>query len=110
MAFGNAMRIFHISSAFPAEERYSLTDQLRRASRSVCSNLAEAFRKRKYPRAFVAKLSDSESEAAETMVWLDFSLACQYMEESVHKDLKNQYDFIIGKLVNISLQPEKWTY
>ena len=110
MAFENAMRIFHISRTFPVEERYSLTDQLRRSSRSVCSNLAEAFRKRKYPRAFVAKLSDSESEAAETMVWLDFSLACQYMEESVHKDQKNQYDFIIGKLVNISLQPEKWTY
>ncbi|MGC9472431.1 MAG: four helix bundle protein [Bacteroidales bacterium] len=110
MAFENAMRIFHISRNFPVEERYSLTDQLRRSSRSVCSNLAEAFRKRKYPRSFVAKLSDSESEAAETIVWLDFSLACQYMEESVHKDLKHQYDFIIGKLVNMALQPEKWTY
>lgn len=110
MSFKAAMRIFEISKSFPREERYSLTDQIRRSSRSVSSNISEAFRKRKYPNAFVAKLSDSEAEAAETQTWLDFSLKCQYISPEMYKELDNEYDNIIGKLVNMSLQPEKWKY
>jgi len=110
MSFRAAMKIFEISKSFPPEERYSLTDQIRRSSRSVSSNLSEAFRKRKYPNAFVAKLSDSEAEAAETQTWLDFSLKCQYISPKLYKELNNEYENIIGKLVNMSLKPEKWKY
>lgn len=110
MSFRAAMKIFEISKSFPREERYSLTDQIRRSSRSVSSNISEAFRKRKYPNAFVAKLSDSEAEAAETQTWLDFSLKCQYISTEIYKELDNEYENIIGKLVNMSLQPEKWKY
>ena len=110
MAFESAMEIFTLSKNFPNEEKYSLTDQIRRSSRSVCSNLAEAFRKRKYPKSFVAKLSDSEGEAAETQVWLDFSLKCDYINKETYDKLFNDYDNIIGKLVNMSLHTEKWSY
>ena len=110
MAFEAAMEIFELTKNFPKEERYSLTDQIRRSSRSVCANLAEAFRKRKYPKSFVAKLSDSEGEAAETEVWLSFSLRCQYIDDSTAQRLNNAYEQIIGKLVNMALQPEKWSY
>jgi len=110
LAFEAAMEIFELSKDFPKEEKYSLTDQLRRSSRSVCSNLAEAFRKRKYPKSFVAKLSDSEGEAAETQTWLDFALSCRYIDELNYQALYEKYNNIIGKLVNMSLQPEKWSY
>ena len=110
LAFEASMIIFNLSKKFPKEETYSLTDQIRRSSRSVCANLAEAFRKRKYPKSFVSKLSDCEAEAAETQVWLDFALACEYMNEEAYQDLFNQYDKVLGKLVNMSLQPEKWSY
>ena len=110
LAFETSMVIFNLSKKFPKEETYSLTDQIRRSSRSVCANLAEAFRKRKYPKSFVSKLSDCEAEAAETQVWLDFALACEYMNEEAYQDLFNQYDKVLGKLVNMSLQPEKWSY
>ena len=110
LAFESAMEIFELSKLFPKEERYSLTDQIRRASRSVCSNLAEAFRKRKYPKSFVSKLSDSEAEGAETQVWLDFAFRCNYIKEETHQLLMLKYEHIIGKLVKMSLQPEKWTY
>jgi len=110
MAFEAAMEIFELTKDFPKEERYSLTDQIRRSSRSVCANLAEAFRKRKYPKSFVAKLSDSEGEAAETQVWLSFSLRCQYIDDSANQRLNNTYEQIIGKLVNMALKPEKWSY
>ncbi len=79
-AFDAAMRIFELSKRFPNEETYSLTDQIRRCSRSVCSNLAEAWRKRRYEAAFVSKLSDSETEAAETQVWLEFAVKCGYLD------------------------------
>lgn len=110
MAFKAAMRIFELSKNFPKEERYSLTDQIRRASRSVCSNTAEGFRKRIYPRAFVAKLSDAEAEAAETQTWLDFSLKCNYINKDVYKELDEEYDNVIGKLVNMARHPEQWKY
>ena len=110
MAFEAAMEIFDLTRNFPKEEKFSLTDQIRRSSRSVCSNLAEAFRKRKYPKSFISKLSDSEAEAAETQVWLDFSFKCNYIDKETYDRLYNKYDNIIGKLVNMSLQPEKWVY
>ena len=109
MAFRAAMDIFEISKSFPKEERYSLTDQIRRSSRSVTSNIAEAFRKRRYPKSFVSKLSDSEGEAAETQVWLDYALVCNYISKEVHLDLYSRYDQILGKLVNMIRNPEKWS-
>src|SRR4030042_3893689 len=110
MAFDAAMKIFEITKSFPKEEKYALTDQIRRSSRSVCSNISEAFRKRKYPKSFLAKLNDSEGEAAETQVWLDFSLECSYITKTQHEELYTTYENIIGKLVNMSLHPEKWNY
>ncbi|YAG13891.1 four helix bundle protein [Nostoc sp. DSM 114161] len=83
MAFDAAMKIFELTKKFPVEERYSLTDQIRRSSRSVCANLAEAWRKRRYEAAFVAKLNDSEAEAAETQTWIEFAVKCNYMESTI---------------------------
>ena len=102
------MRIFELTKTFPKEERYSLTDQIRRSSRSVSGNIAEAWRKRKYPKSFVAKLSDSEAEAAETQVWLDYALKCEYIINDVHDDLYDKYEHIIAMLINMSTKPEQW--
>jgi len=110
LSFQTAMKIFELTKKFPKEETYSLTDQISRSSRSVCANLAEAFRKRRYPKSFVSKLSDSESEAAETQTWLDFSLSCEYITETEHYALSETYDKILGKLVNMSLHPENWSW
>jgi four helix bundle protein len=103
-----AMRIFELTKHFPVEERYSLTDQIRRASRSVCSNIGEAWRKRRYPANFVSKLSDSEGEAEETRVWLEFSWRCAYMSESEASELDTEYDQIIGQLVRMIDRPDQW--
>lgn len=108
LAFECAMRIFHLSRNWPREERYSLTDQIRRASRSVCENIAEAWRKRRYPAHFVSKLSDSDAEAAETEVWLDFAFHCGYLEEKDHKELRDDYDHIGRMLTNMINDPESW--
>lgn len=110
LAFNAAMKIFEISKKFPKEETYSLTDQIRRSSRSVCGNIAEAFRKRRYPRAFVSKISDSEGESAETQVWLDFSINFKYITEEEYDELNETYENIIGKLVTMSLHPENWSW
>jgi len=109
LAFKASMEIFHISKSFPKEEIYSLTSQIRRSSRSVSANIAEAFRKRRYEKAFVAKLSDSEAEAAETQVWLDYSLECGYLSDADHLSLFNDYENVIGKLVIMISHPEKWS-
>jgi four helix bundle protein len=90
-AFDAAMSIFDISKAFPKEEKYSLTDQIRRSSRSVCTNLSEAWRKRRYKAVFVNKLSDSGQEAAETQTWLEFSLACNYIDDQIYEKLHDEY-------------------
>jgi four helix bundle protein len=110
MAFNAAMKIYSLTKSFPKDETYSLTDQIRRASRSVCGNLAEAFRKRIYPKSFVSRLSDAEGESAETQTWLQFSLACNSINEQDFTDLNHVYDNIIGKLVNMSLHPEDWSW
>lgn len=104
------MEIFRVTKAFPREEMYSLTDQIRRSSRSVSGNIAEAFRKRKYPKSFVSKLTDSEGEAAETQVWLDYALECNYINAEIHAKLFDKYDHIISMLVNMSTKPDNWTF
>lgn len=109
LAFDTAMRVFELSRAFPAKERYSLTDQIRRSSRSVCANLAEAWRKRRYEAAFVSKLSDSECEAAETQVWLQFATKCGYLDSATARELYRHCDDIIAKLVTMSANPNHWT-
>jgi four helix bundle protein len=108
LSFATAMQIFEASKGFPQEERYSLTDQIRRSSRSVCANLAEAWRKRRYENAFIAKLSDCEAEAAETQVWLTFAVKCGYLDEQVARELYRVYDQILGKLVNMIQNPSPW--
>lgn len=110
LAFDVSIKIFELSKSFPKEEKYSLTDQIRRSSRSVCANLAEAFRKRKYPKYFVSKLMDCEGEAAETQVWLLYAFKCQYIDEVCKTDLDDKYNQILGKLVVMGHHPEKWTY
>jgi four helix bundle protein len=108
LAFKAAMEIFELSKKFPAEERYSLTDQIRRSSRSVCSNLAEAWRKRRYRAAFLAKLNDSEAEAAETQVWIQFAVKCGYVKPDDGRELYEMYNQILGSLVNMITRPENW--
>jgi four helix bundle protein len=109
LAMQAAMDIFVMSKTFPVKERYSLTDQIRRASRSVCANIAEAWRKRRYPKAFVSKLSDAEAEAAETQVWIEFAFKCNYLRKDQTKALDTDYENIQGKIVNMLNQPEKWS-
>lgn len=109
LAYRLAMDIFHLSKKFPIEERYSLTDQMRRSSRSVTANIAEAFRKRRYEKAFVAKLSDSEGEAAETQTWLDYARDCGYLNIEICEKYNKEYEFVIGMLVNMINNPGKWS-
>ena len=103
-----AMRIFEVSKRFPREEVYSLTDQMRRSSRSVCANIAEAWRKRRYEASFVNKLNDAEAEAAETQTWLRFAVDCGYLVPETGDELFQTYDHIIGKLVNMIINPSPW--
>lgn len=107
-AFELAMEIFEISKTFPREEVYSLTDQIRRSSRSVCSSLAEAYRKKMYPAHFVSKVSDADMENSETLVWLDFSLAAKYISEAQYLNFVSKNEEI-GKLLNHMINnPEKY--
>ena len=108
LAFDAAMRIFELTKGFPKEETYSLTDQMRRSSRSVCSNIAEAWRRRRYKAAFVNKLNEAESEAAETQTWIKFAVDCGYLDSRIGSDLHKSYDFVIGKLVNMIIKPAPW--
>lgn len=107
-AFDAAMRLFEVSKRFPKEETYSLTDQMRRSSRSVCANLAEAWRKRNYQAAFVAKLGDSEAESAETQTWIQFAVKCEYLSREIGEDLFREYNAILGMLVAMITKPEDW--
>lgn len=108
LAFKAAMDIFGVSKQFPREETYSLTDQIRRSSRSVAANIAEAWRKRRYEAAFISKLNDAESEAAETQVWIAFALECGYLQSPAASELNQAYDFVIGKLVLMIAKPAPW--
>ncbi len=107
-AFDAAMMIFELSKQFPVEERYSLTDQIRRSSRSVCANFAEAWRKRRYQASFVAKLNDCEAESAETQVWLKFAVKCQYISLKQGQELHSTYNQVLSGLVKMINQPESW--
>ena len=97
--FELAMNIFEVSKSFPKEETYSLTDQIRRSSRSVCANISEAYRKRRYERNFISKLTDSDAENSETQVWLEFAGACNYICAETEKELNNK-SLEVGKLLN----------
>lgn len=108
MAFDAAMQIFELSKKFPAEEKYSLTDQIRRCSRSVCANLAEAWRKRRYEAAFIAKLSDCEAEAAETQTWIEFAVQCNYLDADTGREIYRKYNSILGMLVTMIHNSDKW--
>jgi four helix bundle protein len=108
-AFDAAMRIFEISRTFPKEETYSLTDQIRRSSRSVCANLAEGWRKRRYKAAFISKLNDSEGESAETQTWIEFAVRCEYLNTDTGRVLFKDYDEIISMLVAMINRSDQWT-
>jgi four helix bundle protein len=108
LSFASAMKLFELSKSFPKDETYALTDQMRRSSRSVCSNLAEAWRKRRYEAAWISKLSDAETEAAETQVWIEFAVKCGYLSREIAKPLFQDYDSIIRKLVGMITHPETW--
>lgn len=107
-AFAAAMMIFELSKSFPAEERYSLTDQIRRSSRSVCTHVAEGWRRRRYKAAFIDKMSMAESEAAETQVWLEFCVACGYCAKEPTRELYQTYSAIITTLVGMINHPDTW--
>lgn len=107
-AFDLALSIFEISKSFPKEETYSLTDQIRRSSRSVNANLAEAYRKRRCPKHFISKLTDADGENSETSTWLDFAFACKYISNEQHISLSNQ-GIEVGKLIIYMINnPEKF--
>ena len=108
-AFAASMKMFELTKAFPKEERYSLVDQIRRSSRSVCANLAEAWRKRRYEAAFISKLSDSEAEAAKTQVWIQFSVESEYFNREIARQLYSEYDEIIAMLVHMIHHSKDWT-
>ena len=108
-AYKLAMDIFETSKKFPTEEKYSLTDQMRRSSRSVCTNLAEGYRKRRYPAHFVSKLSDSETENTETQVWLDFAHDCKYLVAELHKDFTFRNNEVGKMLCSMIQNPDKFT-
>ena len=108
LAFEAAMSIFELSKSWPKEERYALTDQMRRASRSVCANISEAWRKRRYVSHFVSKLSDADGEAAETQAWLDFGLHCGYISVDDFKGLNHKYEAVSGGLVRMMADPKRW--
>ena len=106
LAFEAAMEIFEISKKFPKEEKYSLTDQVRRSSRSVCTNIAEGWRKRRYEAVFINKLTDAAQEAAETQTWLEFALACNYIKKEMFERLNEKYEHIFAMLITMERKSE----
>ncbi len=103
-----AMKIFELTKKFPSEEKFSLTTQMRGATRSVCTSLAEAWRKRRDKADFIAKLSDSECKACESQVWIEFARKCNYLEDDICDDLDSAYDLILGQLFKMMNEPYKW--
>ncbi|MER0440933.1 four helix bundle protein [Emticicia sp. W12TSBA100-4] len=107
-AFSLSMEIFEVSKGFPKEEKYSLTDQVRRSSRSVCANIGEAYRKRRYPAHFISKLTDSDAENSETQVWIDFAFACEYIDKNTSIAFTQKSEEV-GRLINHMIaNPEKY--
>ena len=107
-AFDAGRQIFQLTRSFPKEEAFSLTSQIRRSSRSVCANIAEAWRKRRYEKMFINKLSDADSEAAETQVWLEFAIDCEYLRRDEVAVLYRTYNEIMGTLVGMINHSESW--
>ena len=107
-AYKLAMEIFNMSKSFPKEETYSLTDQIRRSSRSICSNIAEGYRKRKYPKHFSSKMTDADGECSETMVWINFAKDCGYIKEETNVSLHKRYEEVGKMLGGMSDHPEKF--
>ena len=107
-AFDAAMQVFHLTKSFPVEERFSLTDQVRRSSRGVSANIAEAWRRRRYKGTFLMRLNDAEAEAAETQTWLAHAVHCDYLKREQVSEIMRRYETIIGTLVNLSCHPEPW--
>ena len=107
-AFEAAMNLFERTKAFPKEETYSLTDQVRRSSRSVCANLSEAWRRRRYHAAFVNKLNECEAEVAETQTWIEFAVRCGYMDRDCGKSLYQAYEEVLRLLVSMIRDPDPW--
>ncbi|MGB3340790.1 MAG: four helix bundle protein [bacterium] len=110
MAFDSAMKIFKMTRDFPVEERYSITNQIRRSSRSVCSSISEAWRKRKYEAYFRNKLTDAMSEASETQTWFDFCLACEYIDRELYEEMDKTYETIIAKLNAMERRAESFCF
>ena len=108
LAFESASEIHLLTAKFPSEERYGLTDQIRRSSRSVCANIGEAWRKRRYEKSFISKLSDADAEATEVQIWLEFSHRFGYVDQSICDKLTDQYDHVCSQLTIMMNQPEKW--
>jgi four helix bundle protein len=108
-AMDGAMEIFELTKAFPDEERYSMVDQMRRSSRSVCPNIGEAWCRRRSADHFRSKLGDAESEAEETRVWIEIAYRCQYLDAETASSLDERYDRILGKLVRMISEAEDWT-
>jgi len=107
-AMNLAMKVFEQTKHWPSEERFNLIDQIRRSSRSVCTNLAEAWRKRRDQAAFVAKLSDSETEAAESQVSAEIAMRCRYWDEKLFREIDEGYEKVIAQIIRMADQPEKW--
>lgn len=108
LVFNTALEIYKLSLSFPKDERFSLTDQIRRSSRSVCANIGEAFRKRRYEKSFVSKLSDSVAEAGETQVWLEFALAHNYFDKDIFDKMFDKYEHIIAMFVKMQSNSKNW--
>jgi len=108
LAYKLAMEIFHMTKSFPREEIYSLTDQIRRSSRSVCANIGEGYRKRIYPKHFANKITNADGECSETLIWLDFSRDCSYITIEKYKELHNKYSEVDRMLGAMILSPEKF--
>ena len=108
LSFDTAMEIFEIAKGFPKEETYSLIDQIRRSSRSVCTNLAEGWRKRRYKAVFINKLTDAEQEAAETQTWLEFALKCNYIDKNIFDRLDDKYEHIFAMLISMERKAESF--
>lgn len=108
LAMDAAMEVFELTKYFPKEERYSLTDQVRRSTRSVCANIAEAWRKRRYRAAFIAKLNDAETEASETQVHLEISCRCTYLRRDIVDRLDDTYEHIMAQLINMIQGADHW--
>lgn len=110
VAYKAAMEVFQLTKGFPVEERFDLTSQIRRSSRSVVSNIVEAWRRRRYPKNFVSKLTESETEADETLLWLDISMDCNYISKEKHAEISDMYDHILSMLVLMIKDQDKWCF